>query len=110
MWSSISSPPGDLYDSVADEILKWAESRRRSLAQTGKQTIPKALTMLGYATLAKLHFSWNSSVDAGGAKLSSGPLRRRLQQLRRRAMALAASYRNRYSVFLFSLERMESVR
>jgi hypothetical protein len=37
-----------IYDSVADEILKWAESRRHSLAQTGKQTIPKALAMLGY--------------------------------------------------------------
>lgn len=37
-----------LYDSVGDEILKWAESRRSSLAQTGKQRIPKALAMLGY--------------------------------------------------------------
>jgi ribosomal protein S18 acetylase RimI-like enzyme len=37
-----------IYDSVADEILRWAESRRHSLAQTGKQTIPKALAMLGY--------------------------------------------------------------
>ena len=37
-----------LYDSVGDEILKWAESRRRTLAQTGKQRIPKALAMLGY--------------------------------------------------------------
>ena len=36
------------YDSVGDEILTWAENRRRYLAQGGKQTIPKALAMLGY--------------------------------------------------------------
>ena len=40
-----------LYDSVGHEILKWAESRRRSLAQTGKQGILKALAMLGYETV-----------------------------------------------------------
>jgi ribosomal protein S18 acetylase RimI-like enzyme len=41
--------PGlELFDSVGDEILNWAESRRRSSAQAGGQTIPKALAMLGY--------------------------------------------------------------
>jgi len=35
-------------DSVADEILKWAENRGRRLAESGKQKIPKALAMLGY--------------------------------------------------------------
>lgn len=37
-----------IYDSVADEILKWAENRRRTLAQSGNETIPKALAILGY--------------------------------------------------------------
>jgi len=36
------------YDSVGGEILKWAENRRRTLAQAGTRTIPKAHTMLGY--------------------------------------------------------------
>jgi hypothetical protein len=36
------------YDSVGDEILEWAKSRRRYSAQGGKQAIPKALAMLGY--------------------------------------------------------------
>jgi mycothiol synthase len=38
------------YDSVADEILMWAESRAR--ARAGAQTIPKALAMLGYEMIS----------------------------------------------------------
>ena len=34
-------------DSLADEILRWAEERRRSLGRLGKETIPKAYAMLG---------------------------------------------------------------
>jgi ribosomal protein S18 acetylase RimI-like enzyme len=37
-----------LYDSVGDEILKWAENRRRTTAQSATERIPKALAMLGY--------------------------------------------------------------
>jgi ribosomal protein S18 acetylase RimI-like enzyme len=36
------------YDLVGSEILKWAENRRRTLAQADIQTIPKAHAMLGY--------------------------------------------------------------
>jgi len=36
------------YDSVGDEILKWAENRLHVLATTGKQAIPKAHMILGY--------------------------------------------------------------
>lgn len=35
------------YGSVGDEILMWAENRRRALARGRKQAIPKALAMLG---------------------------------------------------------------
>src|SRR5690242_21949733 len=31
------------YDSLGDEILEWGETRRLSLAQSGNETIPKAL-------------------------------------------------------------------
>jgi ribosomal protein S18 acetylase RimI-like enzyme len=41
-----------LYDSVADEILKWAENRAHTLAKAGKQTIPKAHGMLGYGMVS----------------------------------------------------------
>ncbi len=39
-------------DSLADEILRWAEERRRNLAQVGGEAIPKAYAMLGKSTLS----------------------------------------------------------
>lgn len=40
------------YDSLGDEILQWAEARRRTLARAGEQSIPKAFSMLGYDAVA----------------------------------------------------------
>ncbi len=39
-------------DSLADEILRWAEERRRNLGRLGTETIPKAYAMLGENTLS----------------------------------------------------------
>ncbi|MFZ0680086.1 GNAT family N-acetyltransferase [Candidatus Binatus sp.] len=35
------------HDSLGDEILRWAEERRRSLGRPGNEQIPKAYAMLG---------------------------------------------------------------
>lgn len=40
-------PAAASYDSLADELLRWAEERRRNLGRLGKETIPKAVAMLG---------------------------------------------------------------
>ncbi|MGB8682061.1 MAG: GNAT family N-acetyltransferase [Candidatus Binatus sp.] len=39
-------------DLLLDEILRWAEERRRNLARLGKETIPKAYAMLGENTIS----------------------------------------------------------
>src|ERR1700722_13027072 len=39
-------------DSLADEVLQWAEKRRRDLGDLGKETIPKAYAMLGENTIS----------------------------------------------------------
>jgi ribosomal protein S18 acetylase RimI-like enzyme len=39
-------------DPLADEILRWAEERRRSLGRLGKEAIPKAYSMLGADTIS----------------------------------------------------------
>ncbi|HXN12135.1 MAG TPA: GNAT family N-acetyltransferase [Candidatus Acidoferrales bacterium] len=39
-------------DLLADEILRWAEERRRNLGRLGKETIPKAYAMLGENTIS----------------------------------------------------------
>jgi ribosomal protein S18 acetylase RimI-like enzyme len=39
-------------DSLADEILRWAEERRRSLGRPGNEQIPKAYAMLGENTVS----------------------------------------------------------
>ena len=45
--------PGAAPDGLlADEILRWAEERRRNLARPGKETIPKAYAMLGENTIS----------------------------------------------------------
>ncbi|MGC1343103.1 MAG: hypothetical protein WA854_12300, partial [Candidatus Binataceae bacterium] len=41
------APGVSLDDSLADEILEWAEARRRSLLHSASEKIPKAWTMLG---------------------------------------------------------------
>ena len=59
--------PGlELFDSVGDEILNWAESRRHNPTQTGRQTIPKALAMLGYDTVVCL----TMALDSDAARIS----------------------------------------
>jgi ribosomal protein S18 acetylase RimI-like enzyme len=45
-------PEVSLDDSLAGEILEWAEARRRSLLHFGSEKIPKAWTMLGENTLS----------------------------------------------------------
>ena len=47
IWPGVS-----LKDSLADEVLRWAEERRRNLARPGKETIPKAYAMLGENTIS----------------------------------------------------------
>jgi ribosomal protein S18 acetylase RimI-like enzyme len=39
-------------DLLLEEILQWAEERRRSLGRLGKETLPKALAMLGEDTIS----------------------------------------------------------
>ena len=39
-------------DSLADEILRWAEERQRNLGRLGKEAIPKAVAMLGENTIS----------------------------------------------------------
>lgn len=46
------APGVSLDDSLADEILEWAEARRRSLLHSASEKIPKAWTMLGGNTLS----------------------------------------------------------
>jgi ribosomal protein S18 acetylase RimI-like enzyme len=53
------------YDSVGDEILKWAENRRRIFAQAGAQAIPKAHAMLGYVMV-----SLTMALDSDAERLS----------------------------------------
>jgi ribosomal protein S18 acetylase RimI-like enzyme len=45
-------PGASSVDSLADEILRWAEERRRNLGRLGTETIPKAYAMLGENTLS----------------------------------------------------------
>jgi mycothiol synthase len=45
-------PGAARHDLLADEILRWAEERRRSLGRLGKETIPKAVAMLGENTIS----------------------------------------------------------
>ncbi|MHB8383924.1 MAG: GNAT family N-acetyltransferase [Candidatus Binataceae bacterium] len=45
------APGVSLDDSLAGEILGWAENRRRSLLRSGGGNIPKSMTMLGENTL-----------------------------------------------------------
>ncbi len=45
-------PDVSLDDSLAGEILKWAEGQRRSLLHPGSKKIPKAWAMLGENTLS----------------------------------------------------------
>ena len=45
-------PAVSLNDSLADEVLRWAEERRRNLGRLGKETIPKAMAMLGDNTIS----------------------------------------------------------
>src|SRR5260370_190064 len=45
-------PGRPLNDLLADEVLEWAEGRRRSLASRGGEEIPKAYAMLGEETLS----------------------------------------------------------
>jgi len=47
----MSAPACPLHDSIGGEILTWAESRGRDLARAGKQSMPKALAMLGHDTV-----------------------------------------------------------
>ena len=39
-------------DSLADEVLQWAEKRRRDLGHRGNETMPKAYAMLGQNTIS----------------------------------------------------------
>jgi ribosomal protein S18 acetylase RimI-like enzyme len=45
-------PAASPDDSLTDEILRWAEERRQSLGRLGKETIPKAVAMLGENTIS----------------------------------------------------------
>ena len=45
-------PAASLDDLLADEVLRWAEERRRSLLRSGSEEIPKAYAMLGENTLS----------------------------------------------------------
>jgi len=45
-------PGTSANDSLADEVMRWAEERRRNLARLGKETIPKAYAMLGENTIS----------------------------------------------------------
>jgi ribosomal protein S18 acetylase RimI-like enzyme len=50
------------YDPVGREILKWGESYRRTSRQSGKETVPRALAMLGYEAVT-LTMSLESDVQ-----------------------------------------------
>jgi ribosomal protein S18 acetylase RimI-like enzyme len=54
-----------LYDSVGDEILEWAENRRRMTEQSRYETIPKALAMLGYEMV-----SLSAALDSDDQRIS----------------------------------------
>jgi ribosomal protein S18 acetylase RimI-like enzyme len=57
------------YDSLADEILGWAEERRQNLASIGRESIPKAYVMLIGDTLAATNLS-STALDSDGRRIS----------------------------------------
>jgi ribosomal protein S18 acetylase RimI-like enzyme len=56
-------------DSLADEILEWAEERRQILASVGRESIPKAYAMLLGDTLTATKLS-STALDSDGARIS----------------------------------------
>jgi ribosomal protein S18 acetylase RimI-like enzyme len=54
-----------LYDSIGEEIFEWVENRRRTIAQSGNETIPKALAMLGYDMVCL-----TMALDSDGQRIS----------------------------------------
>jgi ribosomal protein S18 acetylase RimI-like enzyme len=64
------------YDLVGREILEWGEShRRRTSRQSGKETVPRALAMLGYGAVT-LTMSLESDVQRTSLLQRRGYVRR----------------------------------
>jgi ribosomal protein S18 acetylase RimI-like enzyme len=57
------------YDSLADEILGWAEERRQSLANLGRESTPKAYAMLLGDTLTATKLS-STALDSDSRRIS----------------------------------------
>ena len=47
LYADFDIRPGASQDLLSEEILRWAEERRRNLGRLGREAIPKAMAMLG---------------------------------------------------------------
>lgn len=57
------------YDSLADEILGWAEQRRQNVASLGRESIPKAYAMLIGDTLAATNLA-STALDSDARRIA----------------------------------------